>query len=141
MVDPNEAVVARMLAAQLDRGGERSLSHQIADGIWAEFIEGTLRSGQRLPTVRQLAIDLAVHPRVVERAYDELDRRGIVSRQPDGVFLSFTDADPGARERGAALEAACREAVTTAEALGFSIEDVMEALTDLRVDRASRQGS
>ncbi len=132
--------ITRLLLTELDRTDDRPLSHQIADGIWTAVIDGSLQTGERLPTVRQIAIEVNVHPRVVERAYDELRRRGVASFRPGGVFLSLADSDPRARERAASLEETCREAVARAEALGFTVDDVLETLTDLRVDRASREG-
>jgi GntR family transcriptional regulator len=127
-----------MLGAELDQSSESPLSRQIADRIWTGVIDGSLETGERLPTVRQLSVDLGVHPRVVVRAYDELERRGVVSVRPGGVFLILTDADPAVRVRAASLEEACRAIVGQAEDLGFTIDDVVETLTDLRVDRASR---
>lgn len=127
--------IARTLAGHLDRGAERPLSRQIADRMWLEVIGGTLDTGQRLPTVRQLAIDLGVHPKVVQRAYDELERLGVVTVRPGGTFVSLTVPDAEAREKVAQLEEACREALGRAEALGFSADDVMDMLAELRAAR------
>jgi DNA-binding transcriptional regulator YhcF (GntR family) len=138
VAERKKSEIARMLGEELDQSSERPLSHQIADRVWTGVIDGSLETGGRLPTVRQLAIDLGVHPRVVERAYDELQRRGVVSVRPGGIFLILTDADPADRMRAASLEEACRAVVGRAEELGFTIDDVVETLTDLRVDRASR---
>jgi GntR family transcriptional regulator len=134
------SITAR-LAAAIDRSIERPLSRQLADVVWTEIIDGTIRTGERLPTVRQLAIDLGVHPRVVERAFAELERRGVVRVEPGGVFVALVDTEPGARERARVLEDVCAEAAARAEELGFSIDDVLEGLADLRLDRGSRRRS
>lgn len=138
VAERKKSEIARLLGEELDPSSERPLSHQIADHVWTGVIDGNFETGARLPTARQLAIDLGVHPRVVERAYEELKRRGVVSVRPGGVFLILTDADPADRARAASLEEACRAVVGRAEELGFTIDDVVETLTDLRVDRASR---
>jgi GntR family transcriptional regulator len=49
---------------------------QIADGLRALLVAGTFRPGDRLPTVRQLAIDLAVHHNTVAQAYRLLADEG-----------------------------------------------------------------
>lgn len=127
--------IARTLATRLDRGSEQPLSRQIADRLWLEVISGTLDTGQRLPTVRQLAIDLGIHPKTVQRAYDELERLGVVTVRPGGTFVSLSVPDAEERERVAQLEEASREALRRTEALGFSIDDLMDMLAELRAAR------
>lgn len=102
------------------------------------MVDGTLETGERLPTVRELAVALGVHPRVVERAFAELERNAVVRVDTGGVFVCLTQAEPGASERVRALEDICAEAVARAEALGFGIDELIEGLADLRVDRGSR---
>jgi GntR family transcriptional regulator len=139
VVSRGQPSITARLAAAIDRTNDRPISRQLADLVWTEIIDGTLRSGERLPTVRQLAIDLGVHPRVVERAFAELERRGVVRVEPGGAFVALVDGEPGARERARALEDVCADTVARAEELGFSIDDVIEALADLRLDRGSRR--
>lgn len=135
------AEIGKALAAYLDRGGDQPLSRQIADRLWVEVIGGTLETGQRLPTVRQLAVDLGVHPKTVQHAYDELERLGVVTVRPGGTFVSLAIPDAEARERLHAFERGCRDAVQRAEALGFSIDDVMDMLQELRAMRREASDS
>ncbi|MBE0658180.1 MAG: GntR family transcriptional regulator, partial [Bryobacteraceae bacterium] len=51
---------------------------QIIDQVMGGIAAGVLRAGVQLPTVRQLAVDLAVNPNTVLRAYKELEIRGVV---------------------------------------------------------------
>jgi DNA-binding transcriptional regulator YhcF (GntR family) len=88
-----------------------------------------------LPTVRQLAIDLGVHPGVVERAYDELERMGVVTTRPGGVYTAVTIPEDQGRDRLVRLERLCREFVARADALGFPLDDVMDMLAELRATR------
>lgn len=139
MATRRQLSITARIAAAIDRSIDRPLSRQLADLLWTEIIDGTLATGERLPTVRQLAIDLGVHPRVVERAFAELERRGVVRVEPGGVFVALVDVEPGARERARALEDVCAEAVARAEELGFQIDDLVEVLGDLRLDRGARR--
>jgi len=126
------AGLAARLALYLDRGSAAPLYRQIADRVWLEVVSGTLETGERLPTVRQLAIDLGVPPGTVEQAYEELARLGLLLRRPGGAFITLSSPDTTALERHAQLERLCRELAERAETLGFSHTELIDTLTDLR---------
>ena len=124
------------LSRELDRGGEAPLSTQIVEQVWLEVVTGMLDSGQRLPTVRQLAIDLGVSPRTVERAYTQLEKLGVVSvRQGQGTFVSLAPPSPTERERYLEVAGLCQAMATRAAELGFGIDDLIDLLGELRPDR------
>ncbi|UCD24594.1 MAG: GntR family transcriptional regulator [Gemmatimonadota bacterium] len=136
MTDTGESTLAARLAEALDPGAEQPLSNQIADRIWLDVIGGTIETGERLPTVRQLAVHLGVTPKVVERAYEQLERLGIVSTRPgQGTFVRLNVPDNEVRERRRELEQCSLDAVAHAESLGFSIEELLDALDDIRTAR------
>jgi len=80
------------------------LYQQLVDGVKREITEGRLLPGAPLPSFRQLAEDMLVSVITVKRAYDELEREGIIfRRQGLGTFV----AERGAvRNREARLAAA-----------------------------------
>lgn len=62
---------------------------QVRLGIAAQARDGTLPAGTRLPTVRQLATDLALAANTVARAYRELEQAGLVeTRGRNGTFVT-----------------------------------------------------
>ncbi len=64
------------------------LYRQIVDQIRYEIANGSLRPGDRLPSVRELARQLPVNQNTVLKAYDLLERDGlIVRRQGEGTFV------------------------------------------------------
>src|ERR1700689_5244584 len=70
---------------------------QIIDQVMGGIAAGTLRPGDQLPTVRQLAVDLAINPNTVVRAYRELEIREVLTtQQGTGTFL--TDKKPAVDE-------------------------------------------
>jgi len=136
MTQVGSTALAAKLAAVLDPGAEQPLSSQIVDRIWLDVISGTIETGERLPTVRQLAIDLGLNPRTVSRAYEQLERLGVVSNRPgEGTYVSLNVPDEEARRRRRELEQCGLELIARAEALGFSIEDVLDTLDDIRADK------
>jgi len=57
-------------------------------------LTGTLKAGDQMPSVRALAVTLSINPNTIQKAYIELDRRGIIQAAPGkGNFIS-----PAARE-------------------------------------------
>ena len=132
--------IAKQLAARVDRHDGRLLADQIAELLWTDIMDGTLEQGDRLPTVRQVAIAVGVHPRVVEQAFARLEQRGVIRSEPGGIFVCIVDSDSEPAPK-AGLDELCRDAVARAEALGFTIDDLVEGLADLRADRRSRDRS
>src|SRR5215475_1914429 len=62
---------------------------QIIDQVHAGLASGSLAPGDQLPTVRQLAVDLAINPNTVMRAYRELELVGILeTQQGTGTFVA-----------------------------------------------------
>nr|WP_245302033.1 GntR family transcriptional regulator [Symbiobacterium terraclitae] len=58
---------------------------------------GVLRAGDRLPSVRDLAVELAVNPNTVAKAYQELEREGVIET-PRGRGTFVADRDPAVPE-------------------------------------------
>jgi DNA-binding transcriptional regulator YhcF (GntR family) len=134
--------IAKRIAAFLDSGRQQPLPRQIVDCVWLEVVDGTLQTGDRMPTVRQLSIELGLTPRAVERAYEQLEKLGVLaSHTGEGTYVSLNAPDGEIRERWVKLEAICREAAASAGALGFSIDDLIDALVDLRVPRTNSSDS
>lgn len=136
MPDHERADIAQRLAIYLDRSGETPLHRQIVDRVWQEVVTGTLETGERLPTVRQLAIDLSVHPNTVTRAYRELELLGVLATRPgEGSVVQLASPNKEELEHGARLERLCRDVVSQADALGVSLDEVIDTLADARAAR------
>lgn len=66
---------------------------QIMDEISGQIISGKLNPGQQLPSVREMAQNFQVNPNTIARAYQELEREGIVfTRRGQGTFVSEKEA-------------------------------------------------
>ena len=61
---------------------------QIADEIRAAVAAGIYRPGEALPSLRAAAVEIQVNPNTVQRAYDELEREGLIySQRGRGLFV------------------------------------------------------
>lgn len=106
----------RLLIPPISPAAPGALYQQIVDGLKREISEGRLVPGTALPSFRGLAEELLVSVITVKRAYEELEREGIIyRRQGLGTFVADT-ADTRSREIKAQraadlLTAAVREAL------------------------------
>src|SRR5216684_2841480 len=108
---------------------------QIIDQVMGGIAAGTLVAGDQLPTVRQVAVDLAINPNTVVRAYRELEIRGALeTQQGTGTFISHQKVQRNEVERRRQLTQIVSEFVSRAGAAGFTIEDLLEQLHDLTTD-------
>jgi GntR family transcriptional regulator len=106
---------------------------QIIDQVMGGMAAGTLDGGHQLPTVRQVAVDLAINPNTVVRAYRELEIRGVLeTQQGTGTFISYQKVKRDDVERQRQLTQLVGEFVARAGAAGFTIEDLMEQLRERR---------
>jgi GntR family transcriptional regulator len=104
---------------------------QMIDQVQAGIATGALSPGRQLPTVRQVAVDLAINPNTVLRAYRELEIRGVLeTQQGTGTFISHRQARTDDSERERRLEQLVSEFVARAGAGGFTLQDVVDSLHD-----------
>lgn len=102
---------------------------QIIDQVKSAIATGTLGPGDRLPTVRQLAVDLSVNPNTVSRAYNELELTGLVeTHMGSGTFIGDKRVERDEVERRRMLDQICQEFLSRASSHGFTLDDLVEAL-------------
>ena len=111
---------------------------QIIDQVQFAIADGRLACGDRLPTVRQLAVDLKINPNTVGRAYHELEIRGVVNTQMGtGTFIGDEKAEISELERKKMLDQICTELLSRASAYGFTLDEVINALKE-RAEESGR---
>jgi GntR family transcriptional regulator len=117
---------------------------QIIDQVLLSVGHGKLKAGEQLPTVRQLAVDLAVNLNTVARAYREMEIRGIVeTQQGTGTFIAFRQQSTRAGSSAASrksMEELVDRCVAGAAAANISIEDLAAALIE-RAEKPNRRKS
>jgi len=133
------AAARRLIIPPISAAAPGSLYQQIVDGLKREVSEGRLAPGTALPSFRGLAEDLLVSVITVKRAYEELEREGIIyRRQGLGTFVSDT-ADRKSRdakkERARVLLA---EALKEATEAGLQTNDVVDLLRTLIPRKGAR---
>lgn len=105
---------------------------QIIDQVLGGIATGTLRPGDQLPTVRQLAVDLAINPNTVVRAYRELEIREVLStQQGTGTFLTDKKPPANALDRERRVARLCGELLSKAGAEGIELKEIVSYLNEV----------
>jgi len=114
---------------RLDAHSGVPVYRQIIDQVQAGMATGALTGGDQLPTVRQVAVDLAINPNTVVRAYRELEIRGVIETQQGmGTFVAHKKIKQDEVERQRRLTQLVTEFVARAGAGGFTVGDLMQQL-------------
>ena len=118
-----------MIEFKLDPGTGIPFYRQIIDQIRFGIALGQLTIGEQLPTVRTMAVDLAINPNTVTKAYKELEIHNILdTQQGTGTFIGDLKIELSKQERGKKLQSICQQYLTMASAYGFTTEDVISEL-------------
>jgi GntR family transcriptional regulator len=120
----------------VDPHGGAPLYLQLTEQIKRAIAIGALAPGERLPTVKGLALDLKLNANTVARVYRDLEREGVIATAPGrGSFVSQNGALSDARR--VATDVATRgidEAVRQARALGITHTEV-RSIADASIAR------
>jgi GntR family transcriptional regulator len=114
---------------------------QLVNGVSHALEVGTLRPGERLPTVRGLAEELTVAPNTVVKAYNELQRAGLIESRPGVGTVVVGDSGEAVREQqvGALHE---RIGVLVRDAVGLGItEDELWERFEREFERVYRRAA
>jgi GntR family transcriptional regulator len=128
----NQQALSRQFRFQLDLHSGMPVYRQIIDQVRGGIASGLLTAGDQLPTVRQLAVDLAINPNTVVRAYRELEFGGLIeTHQGTGTFISAQKMKRADAERGRQLAQIVADCVSRAGAAGFTVDELIEELRGL----------
>ncbi len=115
---------------QIDRFGRTPIYEQIIDQTQKLIATGILKQGDQLPSVRMLSLELSVNPNTLQKAYSELERRGLcVSAPGNGRFVT----EDALRLVGEELKGRLDEIRVIAKELhtaGIPLEEVVGAVND-----------
>ena len=118
---------------RLDPGSGVPVYRQLIDQVQAGIATSALSVGTQLPTVRQVAVDLAINPNTVMRAYRELEIRGVLdTQQGTGTFIAAQQAQANNEEKARRLDQLIDEFIARAGAGGFTLEEVLAELKERR---------
>ena len=108
------------------------ITRQIVDQIRTKCATGELPPGSRLPSVRELARDLAVNQNTILRVYERLTVEGLLERRHgSGTFVSDSIAPGQLDSQKEMLREDLGRLVRRAKVLGLSLEDLTELVGEI----------
>jgi GntR family transcriptional regulator len=108
---------------------------QLREQILALIGRGHLKPGMQIPTMRQVAVALKIDLNTVQRAYAELERDGVLTKQR-GVGTFVTDIAPPARNSKKQIQDFAARIAAQAKGQGIALGELAQALARL-AERAS----
>jgi len=114
-----------MSSLTIDLKDRRPIYEQLIDQIMDLVLHGVMQPGEQLPSVRSLAGELAINPNTIQKAYAELERRGITYSVPGrGSFVS-AELDVVTEEHKSRILGAARSLLEEARATGMTAQDFL----------------
>ncbi|MGB9824926.1 MAG: GntR family transcriptional regulator [Candidatus Hydrothermia bacterium] len=106
---------------------------QIMNFVKKLIVRGVLKPGEKVPSVREMAMHLGVNPNTVQKAYDELEKEGIIfTKRGQGNFVS-ENPDLVRELKNRMLNEAIKKLVSELYGLGFSIDEIKKILKELEL--------
>jgi GntR family transcriptional regulator len=116
---------------RIEKGSAVPISRQIADQIGTLCASGGLRPGERLPSVRELARDLAVNQNTVLRVYERLTGEGLLEmRHGQGTFVAGRASKSRLAAHRSRLVDELRQIARQGVGLGLSTDELHELLAE-----------
>lgn len=111
----------------MEFNNDRPIYRQIVDYAFARILDGEWQPDSRIPSVRELATAMTVNSHTVLKAYDELERLGIIApRRGMGFFLESDARDKIlAEERREFFDVTLENIFRRMETLGIGIDDIV----------------
>jgi GntR family transcriptional regulator len=127
---------------QLDPQDATPIYAQLERAIRLAIATGRLGPGDRLPTVRQLAVDLRINANTVAKVYGEMERAGVLeTRRGVGTFVAcLPEAAEREAERRRRLVVLGDRYLAESRALGFSARQAIDSLLGRLVEERDSHG-
>ena len=113
----------------LDMSNGVPIYRQIIRQIEYAILAGQLKTGDKLPTIRSLAVDLKINPNTIAKAYNELEIRGILVTQVGcGTFISDKKPPVEDNQRNWRIQELFSRFMTDMKGLGVEKQELIKLL-------------
>jgi GntR family transcriptional regulator len=128
--------MSRIPDPELILDGSGPIHQQIVRQLTRLIRSGALAPGEELPSVRAMAVGLAINPDTVEEAFAELEKTGYVTRR-EGTGVLVAPRDSWSGQQPSELEKLCTDFLRQASCSGYSANEVLQTLHALVEKRMS----
>ena len=120
---------------QLDYRDARPIYTQIVDNFKSQIVADILQKGEKLPSVRELAVQLSINPNTIQRSYRQLEALGWIATVPGkGCFVAGVPSAQETEEQRTLRE--FDEMVRRLRAMGITVETLTKRITEGGNDHA-----
>ncbi|WP_287387692.1 GntR family transcriptional regulator [Lachnospira sp.] len=120
------------LTIKISPQGTLAIYEQIVMQLKNAIVSGDLKANEALPSIRRLAADLGVSVITTKRAYEELEKEGLVrSVAGKGFYVCEYNTDYLKEKQLMIIEKMSQEVIAEAKAAGLSLEDFIEMIKAL----------
>lgn len=116
----------------IDQRSSTPIYLQLVQAVKEAILKGALQPGDRLPSVRELAVQLTINPNTVQKSYRELERQRIIENvRGRGTYVSADNRPRGDEEQLSRLREDLRGLLIEAYYLGLTEEKITEMVAQL----------
>lgn len=109
---------------------------QIAEQFKEDILAGKMKQGEYLPSIRGLAKDLRISVITTMKAYEELERQGLITAvQGKGYYVNAQDSEMLREQHKRKMEEHLQNAIAAARIAGVSEEELVETLKVLVAEK------
>jgi GntR family transcriptional regulator len=129
-----------LMQLHIATGSELPIYRQIMRQITDAIAGGRLRPGDKLTSQRDLAVQLVISPLTVKKAYDELEREGLIrTERGRGTFVASGAPAIDREEQLERLREMARRLLSRAHLIGVSLPDLVELIGEAEKDLAAER--
>lgn len=114
---------------------------QLVEQVERYVLLGLLPAGSQMPSVRALSAELTINPNTIQKAYAELESRGVFLSVPGRGSFIAEDAAVGIRDRRLGEQGSLRKLIRELKAAGMTEQELLAAVTaEFRVQTEENKG-
>lgn len=122
----------------IDYQDKRPIYEQVVDRIQMLIVKGVFQPDMKLPSVRNLAVELSINPNTIQRAYVELENSGFIyTVKGRGNFVSARDKYMGNEQKSAMNSLG--KAVKQAKELGIPRKEITEIVKEIYEEEGAKE--
>lgn len=110
---------------------EQPIYLQIKNDFYQRICNGTLRPGDRLPSVRETAVELGVNLNTIQRTYTDMERDGVVEKQRGQRSYVTTDIEFIKKLKSQMAEVQIKAFYNSMKQMGFNDEEIQQQLAEV----------
>ncbi|MCG8401647.1 MAG: GntR family transcriptional regulator [Firmicutes bacterium] len=112
---------------KIDQRGSTPIYQQLVQQVKEAVLKGILQPGDKLPSVRELAVRLTMNPNTIQKSYQELERQRVIETlRGRGTFVSLHYKPSKGKEKMSVFEEDLRNLLVEAHYLGLDRAKIMQ---------------